>query len=92
MLQLNNADARAQLVASNAQKTLHGLSTMGSGLLREEAGNFKRTLDAPAAAAMGTAEHVQAARRTRIRYDNVRHRAMQLMSGWEGEARGRVGG
>ena len=72
-------------MATTAQKTLHGISTMGSGLLREEAGAFKRALDAPAAPAMGTAEHVQAARRTRIRYDNVRHRAMRLMSGWDGE-------
>ena len=49
VLSLNNAATREQLVASGTDKVLDGLSTMGSSLLRKEAGTFKSRLEAPLA-------------------------------------------
>ena len=90
VLALNNAAAREQLVAQGTDKMLEGLATMGSSLLRSEAASFAAGLKSPLDQALpSTQEHVQQARKTRIRYDNVRRTAITMMRGWDN---GRGGG
>eukprot|EP00310_Coccolithus_braarudii_P013911 CAMPEP_0183347172 /NCGR_PEP_ID=MMETSP0164_2-20130417/12077_1 /TAXON_ID=221442 /ORGANISM="Coccolithus pelagicus ssp braarudi, Strain PLY182g" /LENGTH=324 /DNA_ID=CAMNT_0025518561 /DNA_START=16 /DNA_END=990 /DNA_ORIENTATION=- len=94
VLEINNPTARTQLDALNAQTVLKGLTSMGSALLREQAGGFQQRLGQPAPATqMSADEQVQSARQTRMKYDGVRHKAMRLMQGWErgngGRGRGR---
>ena len=83
VLSVNSREVRQQLASEGAPKMLEGLATMGSGLLREEAGTFgarlKETLpDKP----LSPEAHVKAARQTRMRYDGVRQRAFKRMQGW----------
>ena len=97
VLSLNNPSVHNQLRESGAQKVLDGLGTMGSGLLRDEAGALGKRLGAQSAAEMSRGAHVKAAKATRVRYDNVRRKAIQMMGGWErghgasGRGRGRGG-
>ena len=83
VLSLNNPSVHNQLRESGAQKVLDGLGTMGSGLLRDEAGALGKRLGAQSAAEMSRGAHVKAAKATRVRYDNVRRKAIQMMGGWE---------
>ena len=63
---------------------------MGASLLRSEAASFAAGRTAPLDQALpSTQEHVQQARKTRIRYDNVRRTAITMMRGWDN---GRGGG
>eukprot|EP00908_Phaeocystis_cordata_P024613 Transcript_7070.p1 GENE.Transcript_7070~~Transcript_7070.p1 ORF type:complete len:352 (-),score=140.19 Transcript_7070:123-1112(-) len=93
VLSLNNAGAREQLKAQGTESMLDGLASMGSSLLRKEAGAFRDNLKAPLAsgAAASEQDHVKQARQTRIRYDNVRRTAIKMMRGWEGRGGGRGG-
>ena len=65
--------------------------------LRDEAGALGKRLGAQSAAEMSRGAHVKAAKATRVRYDNVRRKAIQMMGGWErghgasGRGRGRGG-
>jgi len=82
VLEINNPAARKQLEDSGAPNVLKGIGSMGSGLLREQASEFGTRLQGSAQKLSADA-HVQAARKTRIRYDGVRNRAMQMMRGWD---------
>ena len=94
MLALNNQPAREQLVAQGTDKMLDGLASMGSAMLRGEAAAFGATLKAAQPKAQfSPEEHVAQARKTRIRYDNVRRTAITMMRGWDdGRGGGRGGG
>lgn len=85
VLSVNNAGARTQMQQHGAAQVLSGIASMGSGLLRDEARAFGERLaqEAPTGAKMSADEHMKAARHTRTRYDGVRQRAFQRMSGWE---------
>ncbi|KAL1504244.1 hypothetical protein AB1Y20_010653 [Prymnesium parvum] len=88
VLAINNAKAREQLQASGAAGVLKGIGTLGSGLLREQAIGFGERLQGRAEP-LSPEAHVQAARKTRIQYDSVRHRAMEMMRGWADSEGGR---
>lgn len=79
------SQARQQLHDWGAPGVLKGLGSMGSTLLREQAAAFGEKLKgSPATAEPLTAQaQVQTARQTRLRYDGVRKRAMQMMGGWD---------
>jgi len=81
VLAVNNADVRQQLTDEGAPQMLKGLSSMGSNLLREEAGAFgARLAETPPSKPLSEEAHVKKARDTRMRYDGVRQRAFRLMN------------
>ena len=81
VLAVNNADVRQQLTDKGAPKMLQGLASMGSNLLREQAGEFGKSLaEAPPAKPLSEQAHVKQARATRMRYDGVRQRAFRRMN------------
>jgi len=90
VLEINNPKVRQQLDRLEAAKLLQGLNSMGSGLLREQAGDFYSRLSEQSSSSsqgMTAAQQMEAARKTRIKYDGVRHRAMRMMQGWDGDGR-----
>ena len=84
VLSVNNPKVLSQLQQSEAPQVLNGLSTMGSGLLRDEAQTFgARVSETAPSAPMSAGAHLKMARATRMRYDGVRQRAFQRMQVWQ---------
>ena len=91
VLETTSPQARKEIRNAGAADVLKGISTMGSGLIRDEAGVFSAKLNAEQKQ-MSDGERVAAARKVRMRYDKVRHKAFQMMQGWEGRGGGGGGG
>ena len=85
----NSPEVYDQFEDQGVPKLLRGISTMGSTLLREQAGSFRDRLagakgkDSPR---LSDVEHAKAARTTRMKYVDLRRRAMQMMQEVEGRA------
>lgn len=83
ILSVNNPRVHDELIGENVPRVLGGISTMGTTLLRDQAGSFKARLDdtkAKATVPLSNLEHAKAARATRMRYVDLRKRAMKLMT------------